>query len=68
MPSHGTDALGERYAIDFVGVDSRRRTATSRTWRTVAGTEPPERFVGFGRSILAPIDGIVVDQRRRARS
>lgn len=60
VPSHGTDLLGERYAIDFVGVDDRRRTADRTDWRTVLSTEPPERFVSFGRPILAPVDGIVV--------
>ncbi|MET0933318.1 MAG: M23 family metallopeptidase [Mycetocola sp.] len=60
MPSHGTDLLGERYAIDFVGVDARRRTAGVRDRHTLFGTEPPERFFGFGRPILAPADGIVV--------
>ncbi len=61
VPSHGTDLLGERYAIDFIGVDHRRRTADRRDWRTFLATEPAERFFAFGRSILAPSDGIVVD-------
>jgi hypothetical protein len=61
VPSHGTDLLGERYAIDFIGVGHRRRTADRRDWRTFLATEPPERFFAFGRSILAPADGIVVD-------
>jgi hypothetical protein len=60
VPSHGTDLLGERYAIDFVGVDARRRTAGRSDWRTALATEPPERFLGFGRPILAPADGVVV--------
>lgn len=60
VPSHGVDVLGQRYAIDFVGVDSRHRTAAVRDWRTALGTEPPERFVAFGRPILAPADGVVV--------
>jgi len=60
IPSHGTDLLGERYAIDFVGVDERGRTAGVRDWRTLVATEPPERFVGFGRPVLAPADGTVV--------
>ena len=41
VPSHGTDLLGGRYAIDFVGVDHRRRTADRRDWRTFLATEPP---------------------------
>ena len=61
VPSHGTDLLGERYAIDFVGVDVRRRTADRVTLRSVVATERPERFVSFGRPILAPCVGVVVD-------
>lgn len=60
VPSHGTDLFGSRYAIDFVGVDDRRRTAGERDWGTLFGTEPPERFFAFGRPILAPADGVVV--------
>jgi hypothetical protein len=60
VPSHGTDLLGGRYAIDFVGVDNRRRTADRRDWRTFLSTEPVERFFAYGRPILAPADGIVV--------
>ncbi|WP_153393156.1 M23 family metallopeptidase [Ornithinicoccus halotolerans] len=60
VPSHGTDRLGTRYAIDFVGVDDEHRTAPLRDWRTVLATEPPERFVAFGRPILAPTSGTVV--------
>jgi hypothetical protein len=60
VPSHGSDLFGERYAIDFVAVDERRRTAHRRDWRTFLATEPPERFVAFGRPILAPAAGRVV--------
>lgn len=61
VPSHGTDMLGERYAIDFIGVGHRRRTADRRDWRTFLATEPVERFFAYGRPMLAPVDGIVVD-------
>lgn len=61
VPSHGTDLFGERYAIDFIGVDDRHRTADRRDWRTFLATEPPARFFSYGRPILAPADGIVVD-------
>jgi Peptidase family M23 len=60
VPSHGTDLWGSRYAIDFVGVDDRRRRATKNDWRTILATEPVDRYVGFGRPILAPVDGIVI--------
>lgn len=59
VPSHGTDLLGTRYAIDFTPVDERGRSGLVRDWRTVLATEPPERYVGFGRPVLAPCDGIV---------
>jgi hypothetical protein len=60
IPSHGTDLLGERYAIDFLGVDRRRRTAPSGAWGALFGSEPAERFFAFGRPILAPSTGTVV--------
>jgi murein DD-endopeptidase MepM/ murein hydrolase activator NlpD len=60
VPSHGTDLLAGRYAIDFVGVDHRRRSADRRDWRTVLATEPVGRFVAYGRPVLSPVDGVVV--------
>lgn len=60
MPSHGTDLLGARYAIDFVGVDEHRRTASVRDWRTLLASEPVRRFVAFGRPVLSPVAGTVV--------
>lgn len=60
IPSHGTNLFGTRYAIDFVAVDDRGRTAPITDWGTWFGTEPPERFYAFGRPIVAPISGEVV--------
>ncbi|MEU7960258.1 M23 family metallopeptidase [Micromonospora humida] len=59
VPSHGTDLFATTYAMDFVAVRGRR-TATVRDWRTLLATEPPQRFVAFGRPILAPAAGRVV--------
>ncbi|MFJ4174833.1 peptidoglycan DD-metalloendopeptidase family protein [Microbacterium sp. NPDC089696] len=59
IPSHGTDLFGSSHAIDFVPVDGEGRS-TRRRFVGLVGTEPPEDFVGFGREILAPIDGEVV--------
>jgi hypothetical protein len=61
VPSHGSDLFGERYAIDFIRVDDRGRSAAHRDWRTFLASEPPERFLGFGQPILAPVSGTVVD-------
>lgn len=59
IPSHGTHLMGTTYAIDFVGVDGRGRSAPW-SWRAMLATERPERFAGFGRPILAPCAGTVV--------
>ena len=59
VPSHGTTLFGSAHAIDFVPVDDAGRTAPF-TFGSLVRPEPPERFPGFGRPLLAPIDGIVV--------
>jgi murein DD-endopeptidase MepM/ murein hydrolase activator NlpD len=60
VPSHGTHFGGQTYALDFVPVDERGRTDVRRDWRSVLAVEPVERFVGFGRPVLAPGHGVVV--------
>ena len=59
VPSHGSHLFGTTYAIDFIGVDASRRSAG---WglRAALGTEPPQRFVGFGRPTTSPVAGEVV--------
>lgn len=59
VPSHGTHLMGTTYAIDFIPVDARGRSA-ARSWRAAVATEAPESFVGFGAPILAPCAGRVV--------
>jgi murein DD-endopeptidase MepM/ murein hydrolase activator NlpD len=74
VPSHGTHLGGQTFAYDFVAVGPGRRTASSRDWRTWLATEPVDRFVGFGRPILAPArarvlavhDGEVDHEARRS--
>ncbi|WP_197058609.1 hypothetical protein, partial [Modestobacter caceresii] len=56
VPSHGTHLFATTYAIDFTAVRGRR-TATTRDWRSLLGTEPVDRFVGFGQPVLAPAAG-----------
>jgi murein DD-endopeptidase MepM/ murein hydrolase activator NlpD len=58
VPSHGTHLFATTHAIDFVAVEGRR-TTTTRDWRTLLATEPVERFVAFGRPVLAPAAGRV---------
>ncbi len=62
MPSHGTEAFASSCAIDFVPVVGNGRTAPFRA-SSLLRPEPPERFPGFRRQILAPLDGVVVAAR-----
>ena len=59
VPSHGTTQFASAFAIDFVGVDDAGRSAPF-TATSLVRPEPPTRFVGFGRPVLAPADGLVV--------
>lgn len=60
VPSHGTHLFGTAHAIDFVPVDQNGRTAPMR-FGSLVKPEPPSRFPGFGREILAPTAGTIVD-------
>ncbi|MGJ3507503.1 M23 family metallopeptidase [Enemella sp. A6] len=59
VPSHGITAFASSYAIDFVPVGEQGRTApmTLSSW---VRPETPTRFPGFGREVLAPVDGLIV--------
>ena len=59
VPSHGTALFATSFAIDFVPVNAAGRTAPV-TARSLVTPEPPGRFPGFGRPILAPAAGTVV--------
>lgn len=59
LPSHGTTAFASSFAIDFVPVDSRGRTAPVGL-RSLVRPEPASVFPGFGRAILSPAAGTVV--------
>jgi hypothetical protein len=56
VPSHGTHELGQSYAIDLVHVPDGQWRATRR-WPLAAR---PETFPSFGRAVVAPADGVVV--------
>ncbi|MFT3796945.1 M23 family metallopeptidase [Microbacterium sp.] len=59
VPSHGTHAFATARAIDFVPVTASGRTAPI-TPDSLVRPEPAERFPGFGRSILAPVEGVIM--------
>ncbi len=51
--------MGTTYAMDLIPVDDRGRSAPW-SWRAAIATEPPEVFVGFGATVLAPAMGTIV--------
>lgn len=59
VPSHGTERFATALALDLVPVGADARTGPFDA-RALLGTEPPERFPGFGRDVLAPCEGRVV--------
>lgn len=58
VPSHGTTLFASEYAIDFVPVIEGRTAPIMLT--SLFQTEPATRFPGFGRQVLAPVEGTVV--------
>ncbi|MFN3866683.1 MAG: M23 family metallopeptidase [Demequina sp.] len=51
--------MGTTFAIDLIPVDNSGRSAPW-TWRAAVAPERPERFVGFGAAVSAPVAGRVV--------
>ncbi|NDU73888.1 peptidoglycan DD-metalloendopeptidase family protein [Actinomadura sp. DSM 109109] len=56
VPSHGTHELGQTFAIDLVHVPDGP-WSPMRSWPLAAR---PATFPSFGRDVLAPADGVVV--------
>jgi murein DD-endopeptidase MepM/ murein hydrolase activator NlpD len=62
VPSHGTDMLGQRYAIDLIKVDDRLhpRFHPASTLRTVVLGVPTRECYAWGEPVHSPLDGEVV--------
>jgi hypothetical protein len=62
VPSHGTDMLGQRFAIDFIKVDDRRspRFHHASTLRTLVLGVPTRECYAWGEPVHSPLDGEVV--------
>jgi hypothetical protein len=62
VPSHGTDALGQRFAIDLLKVDDRRNPHFHRasTLRTLVFGVPTRECYAWGEPVHSPIYGEVV--------
>lgn len=69
VPSHGTHAYGQAYAVDLVlAPEGVERPGFGRAG---ASFLPPERFPAFGQEVRAPADAVVVravDRMRDHRS
>lgn len=59
VPSHGTSRFATSFSIDFIPVDEGGRTAPLRLM-SLLRSERVEAFPGFGRPVLAPVEGLVV--------
>src|SRR5699024_9623776 len=58
--SHGTKRFATSYAIDFVPVNHKGASAPIRLG-SLLRPEPPQRFEGCGRPVLAPTTATVLD-------
>lgn len=71
IPSHGTDALGERYAYDFVGIDAHsrsRRFYRASVLRYLIFGVPLQACYGWGQPVYAATDGWWYRRRMAGRS
>jgi hypothetical protein len=62
VPSHGTDVLGQRFAIDLLRVDGRRspRFHRASTLRTLVLGVPTRECYAWGEPVHSPVEGEVV--------
>lgn len=60
IPSHGTDALGVRYAYDLLRLDRRGRYHPASATRLLLRGVPTEECYGWGEAVHAPYDAVVV--------
>jgi len=60
IPSHGTDALGVRYAYDLLRLDARDRYHPGSAARLLLRGVPTQQCYGWGEPIHAPFDAVVV--------
>lgn len=66
VPSHGTDMLGQRYAVDFVMAHWEGRGKMlfrGSPWRYYVFGMPLARWYGWGQNVYAPCDGVIVEAR-----
>jgi murein DD-endopeptidase MepM/ murein hydrolase activator NlpD len=63
VPSHGTDDLGQRFAFDFLRIDSEHpgwKVCQRPMWRYIVFGAPLSDFYGWGEPIHAPFNGKII--------
>lgn len=59
IPSHGTDYFAQRYAFDFVSVDSRRKPYGPPAWSHLLGKLAVEECYGWAKAVCTPFAGVI---------
>jgi hypothetical protein len=60
IPSHGTNALGQRFAYDFLIVDRRGHYHPAGLLRTLVLGVPTRECYAWGAPVHAPFDGVII--------
>ena len=63
IPSHGTDALGQRYAFDFMMAEwsgEKKKLFRANGWIYYLSGIPLSRWYGWGREVYAPCSGRIL--------
>jgi len=60
IPSHGTDMAGQRYAYDFLMVDSGKRHFKGNIFKYLFWRIPIKNCYCWGKEIYAPCDGTII--------
>lgn len=61
VPSHGTDCFGQRYAFDFVRLNSSgHKFYDQPLWKHFLGRLPVGSFLAFDQPVLAAFSGTVI--------
>jgi Peptidase family M23 len=59
VPSHGTHAYGQTYAVDLLNDPAGTGLTPTRWWPL---TRRPDEYPSFGQPVFAPVDGVVAER------
>ena len=61
IPSHGTDKFGQRYAYDFLQIDSRKKFFKENQIKYFFGKIPLTSCYCWGQEVYAPCNGRIIE-------